>query len=57
VLQVVDDAFAVLEGQLLLRRFILEGDLQALVQVARDLEALLDEGGSNSILGKIAASG
>ncbi len=41
--QVVDDPFAVLVDDLLFRPLVLEGDLQPLVQVAGDLEPLLDD--------------
>src|SRR5581483_7872 len=43
--QVVDEPFLVLEDDLLVRAFVLEGDLQAFVQVARDFEPLFDHRG------------
>ena len=42
LLQVVDDPFGVLEDQLLARGFVVEDDLHAFVQVADDLEPVLD---------------
>ena len=45
IFEVVDDAFAVLEDRFLLRGFVLEARPSALVQIARDLEPLLDDRG------------
>src|SRR5438445_143273 len=41
--QVFDQPFGVLEDGLRFRRFVLEDDLQSLVQVAGDLEAVFDD--------------
>jgi hypothetical protein len=43
LLQVVDEPFTVLEDELLLGAFVLEGDLQPFVKIARNLEPLLDD--------------
>jgi hypothetical protein len=43
LLQVVGDALVVLEDRFGARRFVLEGDLETLVQVARHLEPLCDD--------------
>ena len=43
LLQVIDEAFDVLKNELLLGRLVLEGDFQALVQIAGDLEPGFDD--------------
>src|SRR5262249_13182998 len=43
LLEIVDESFHVLEDDLLARALVFERDLHALVEVARHLEALLDD--------------
>jgi hypothetical protein len=46
-----------LKDDFLVRRLVVKGDAEALVEVARGLEPLADDLGLNLVLGKILGSG